>query len=338
MLANAFVLAGHVVRLITQTVADDFKSFPFEVVRQPNARQLFSLVRWCDVYFHNNLSLQTAWPLIFTHRPWIVAHHTWISRSDGSLSWQDYLKRYCIRFATCISISRAVASHIPISSVVIPNPYQDDLFYQLPGQIRDRDLVFVGRLVSDKGVDLLLEALGRLKLQGLTPTLSVVGVGPEEANLRQLAKKLGLVAQIDFAGLKQGLELAHLLRTHKILVVPSHWPEPFGIVAIEGIACGCVVVGSGNGGLKDAMGPCGVTFPNGDTQSLARLLAQLLLDPGQLETYRDHSEVHLARHRGAEVAKAYLEVLEAAVTSLIHRYGNHSNKISVYGRVGREPW
>jgi glycosyltransferase involved in cell wall biosynthesis len=179
---------------------------------------------------------------------------------------------------------------------------------------RDRDLVFVGRLVSDKGADLLLEALARLAGDGLRPLLEIVGGGPEEAALRAQARQLGIEAQVEFLGIRTGAELVHLLNAHRILVVPSRYHEPFGIVALEGIACGCVVVGSEGGGLKEAIGPCGPTFPNGDVAALAARLAELLTEPGRLEDYRRQAARHLDAHTGARTANAYRAALAAVVS------------------------
>lgn len=311
-LAHEFVSLGHEVKLITQSLATDTKCFPFEVIRQPKPHQLFNLVRWCNIFFHNNISLQAVWPLLLIRKPWSVAHHTWIARVDGSLIWQDYLKRFIIRFATCISISQAVAAHLSTPSIVIGNPYRDDLFYEMPEISRNKELVFLGRLVSDKGVDLLIAALGQLQSQGLFPQLTIIGTGSEEDSLRSLARNVGVFNQVNFVGTKTGTELVRLLNMHQIMVVPSRWLEPFGVVALEGIGCGCVVVGSEGGGLKDAIGPCGVTFPNGDLQALTQTLADLLLNPHQLATYKAQADAHLSRHKKTAVAKAYLQVFEDA--------------------------
>jgi glycosyltransferase involved in cell wall biosynthesis len=97
------------------------------------------------------------------------------------------------------------------------------------------------------------------------------------------------------------------------MVVPSLWNEPFGIVALEGIACGCVVVGSEGGGLKDAIGSCGETFPNGNVQALTNILAYLLTNPEQQAQYRKNAPTHLARHRKDNVTKAYLRIFEEAI-------------------------
>lgn len=314
ILAHDFLNQGYEVKIITQTLATDLKSFPFEVVRQPQKHQLFKLVSWCDVFFHNNISLQTFWPLFLLHKPWVIAHHTWISRTNGSLSWQDYVKYFLIRFGTSISISQAVADRLPTSSFIIGNPYDNDLFYEMPEILRDKELVFLGRLVSDKGVDLLITALGQLKkIYNLTPYLTIIGTGPEENLLLNLAKDFDVSNQVKFIGTKTGTELVQLLNGHQVMVVPSLWLEPFGIVALEGIACGCVVVGSDGGGLKEAIGACGITFSNGDIQALTQTLAKLLLNSNDLAVYRAEANLHLSQYKKTAVAKAYLRVFEDAI-------------------------
>lgn len=305
VLAREFARAGHVVKLVTQTPSIEVDDFPFEVVRRPTPLQLLGLMRWCDVYFQNNISLLLAWPLVPIRRPWVVAHHIWLSHN-----WKGRLKRWLLlRSAVGISISQAIASEFP-PSTVIPDPYDDQVFHEIPDGPRNRDLVFAGRLVSDKGAYLVLEALTDLRSQGRRLTLTIVGYGPEEAALRRLAQRLGLDDQVYFAGVQRGEDLAMLLNAHRIMIVPSIWLEPFGIVALEGIACGCIVVGSEGGGLKDAIGLCGVTFPNGDVEALTRCLVNLYDHPEHWAAFRAAAAEHLARHTPAAVASAYLRVLE----------------------------
>jgi len=313
ILAHEFVNQKHQVKVVTQVTAKDSISFPFEVIRKPNWQNLLKLTRWCDIYFQGCVNLKGIWPLLITPKPWVVTHQTWYRRLDGRVGFQDYLKRYLTQFASNISASAALAEHIQGLSTVVPNPYREEIFYERQEISRDKDLVFLGRLVSDKGVNLLLDALANLKQIGLSPSLTIIGSGPEEPNLRQQVKQLDIVEQVNFAGAKVENDLAQLLNAHKILVVPSVWEEPFGIVALEGIACGCVVVGSEAGGLKDAIGACGVTFPNGDVNALTQALFDLLTNPDKLAAYREKAESHLSRHTKAAVAKAYLEVLEKVV-------------------------
>jgi glycosyltransferase involved in cell wall biosynthesis len=283
------------------------------VTRCPTHRELHQAVLWCDVFFHNNISLAAAWPHLLLRRPWIVAHQTWISRSDRTLAWQDRLKRWLLRYARNISISQAIAASLPVESTVIGNPYDDAIFHQMPRVERSRDLIFVGRLVSDKGVDVLLQAMAMLKGEGWLARLTVVGAGPEESALRALADQLHLTDQIIFTGSKTSGEVAELLNQHRVLVVPSLWEEPFGVVALEGIACGCVVVGSAAGGLSDAIGPCGLTFPNGDAAALRDCLRTVLTDGELVARLQAVAPSHLARHAPAQVATAYLKVFAEAL-------------------------
>ncbi len=313
ILAHEFVERGHEVKLVSQVPVEDDKFFPFEVIRSPSWQKLLGLTRWCDVYFQGCISLKGIWPLLVFRKPWVVTHQNWYCRPDGSLAWQDYLKRFLTQFSTNIPISLALTEQLRSVSLVVPNPYREDIFYEMPEIYRDKELVFLGRLVSDKGADLLLEALANLKQLGVTPRLTIIGSGPEEPKLRQQVKQLNLLDQVDFVGVKVEQELAQLLNTHKILVVPSRWQEPFGIVALEGIACGCVVVGSEQGGLKDAIGPCGVTFPNEDVNALTQALFNLLTNSDKLSAYREKAELHLSRHTKAAVAKTYLQVMEKAI-------------------------
>src|SRR5262249_13134764 len=152
----------------------------------------------------------------------------------GQLTWNNRLKRALLPRVTNVAISKAIAEQIGGDSVVIGNPYDDATFRLLPNVAREQALIFVGRVVSDKGVDLLLRALKRLQNENLFPALTIVGSGPEEQSLRKLTSELALDRQVTFAGQKSGTALAEILNRHRIMVVPSRWPEPFGVVALEG--------------------------------------------------------------------------------------------------------
>ena len=317
ILAEQFAAAGHEVRLVTHAPADaatDDSRFAYPVFRRPGALKMLGLLRWCDVYFQNNISVRTLWPLLGVRRPWVPAHHTWLTRVDGSVGWQDRLKKFLLHHGTPIAVSHEVAQSLEVpGTVVIGNPYKTDLFRELPEVPRTRDLIFLARLVSDKGGDLLLDALADLKAHGFLPALTVVGDGPELPNLRRQVEALGLTRQVEFTGLLQGEELVRTINRHRVMVVPSRTPEPFGVVALEGIACGCVVVGSEGGGLSDAIGKCGLTFPNHDKQALAGAISRVLVDPLLYDALRAEAPAHLRRHEPSRVAEAYVRVFEKAL-------------------------
>jgi glycogen(starch) synthase len=310
ILADEFASAGHEVELITETAGEDPEPLGYAVTRRPSLPKVFSLLGWCDLFFQNNISLRTLLPALALGKPSIVVHHTWIRNVRGELGWNDRLKRMLLSRVTNVAISQAIADDLSQPCVINANPYRDDSFRLIAGVARNRALVFLGRLVSDKGVDLLLRALEEIRQEGHTPTLTIIGTGPEEGALKALTHELNLQEQVEFAGAKSGEELARLLNQHRIMVVPSRWAEPFGLVALEGIACGCAVIGSEEGGLKEAMGPCGITFKNGDQGSLAAALKRLLRDGALEESLRQAGPAHLSRFKAKEVARVYLELIE----------------------------
>ena len=148
-----------------------------------------------------------------------------------------------------IAVSQSVARAIGIRCKVIPNPFEKSVFHSVEEQPKTQDLVFLGRLVTSKGVKILIRSLKQLKNRGLKPHLTLIGEGPERSALEQLVRSLQLENQVCFTGAITTEKVAQLLHAHKIMVVPSIWNEGFGVVALEGIESGCVVLGSDSGGL-----------------------------------------------------------------------------------------
>jgi glycogen(starch) synthase len=313
LLADEFCRTGHEVTVVTQTpggIGDTFS-----VVRQPSAPKLFGLVKRCDIFWHNNLSVRTVWPALFLRKPVVITHQGSYSRRPSGFDLALRVKHALASRAKSVAISRFVASCFQPGPVVIPNPYDARVFtLASPATERANELIFVGRLISEKGLDILFESLGRLRQRGLEPRLMVVGTGPEERRLQQLVERLAIHDQITFVGAKRGAELAEILNRHKILVVPSRYDEPFGVVALEGIACGCVVVGSSGGGLPEAIGPCGITFPNGDAEALANALERLLAAPDERQRLAANRSQHLAQFHPATIAESYLNLFRSKLS------------------------
>ena len=325
ILATEFVKLGNDVKLITQSTYNkelqhNDKKFDFKVIRKPSFLSKLSLVSWCDVFMHNGISIRDAWPLLFIKRLWVIRHNGWIrniSSSNGiklkgiggsSRGFNVLIKHYITKFAVSISVSNAISNHLKSPSNVIPNPYRESVFRIIPEISKTRDLVFVGRLVSEKGLQTLLDALIELKNHEFLPNLTVIGQGPEEKNLKIFLNKSGIDKQVCFLGAKKGEELCRILNQHLIMIVPSLYDEPLGGVALEGIACGCVVIGSAGGGLKDTIGDCGVTFPNGDSKALAEAIKHLLMKPDKLIFYRSFSESHIKKHKPVNCANKYIDI------------------------------
>jgi glycosyltransferase involved in cell wall biosynthesis len=274
---------------------------------------MMKLIRWCDVYFQNNISLTYAYPLLLVRRPWVIAHHTWIGQYQGEQNWKARLKRLLLHYGTNATISYPVAGDLPVPSIIVGNPYSCDVFKARPEIARDRELVYLGRLVSDKGVDMVVKSMVQLRARGLHPRLTIIGSGSEETELRRLTREFELEDQVEFTGSKAPPEIALLLNAHQVLVVPSRWPEPFGIVALEGLASGCVVVASAAGGLPEVVGRCGLTFAIGDQTELTDAIERVLTRPQLRAQLMRSADLHLRQFEPATVAQKYLNVFQRAL-------------------------
>ena len=138
--------------------------------------------------------------------------------------------------------ARELGSTSPSKAIqVVPNGVSLDEIRAVPKQRRNVDLVYLGRLIDEKRVDLLVEAVHRLR-----PTLPqlrcvVIGDGPEREALERLARSLGVEAQIEFRGSLDTRESIVLLKSATALVQPSA-REGFGMSIIEAQACGTVPI------------------------------------------------------------------------------------------------
>ncbi len=313
LLAQQFVALGHQVTVATQT--PDQEKEEFVVVRQPSVGKLLELVKQHDIFWQNNLSLRTLWPVLVRPRPVVVTHQGSYCQRPSGFDGALRLKRAVAEQVTGVAISKFVAGCFDKRPAVIPNPYDAGVFgLETPLSARPGELLFVGRLVSEKGVDILFEALKKLRDRSLRPSLTIVGSGPMLEGLQKFVADSGLQGQVTFLGPQTGHELARTFNAHRILVVPSRYQEPFGVVALEGIACGCVVVGSAGGGLPEAIGPCGLTFPNANATALADTLEKLLRIPSGHERFLGEAAGHLAHFQPRVIADHYLDLFQSKLT------------------------
>lgn len=322
ILANAFVNAGHELRLATWTKDTGDKKFIFPIIRNPNPLTLLKEFKWADLIFENNPSLRLSWPSFFSGKPRVVAICTWISRGDGRTGWQDRLKFLWLRKATAvIAVSEAVRKRCWQNATVISNPYNNKLFRIIPSVEKSVDFVFLGRLVTDKGADLAIRALslliknGYTRLNGNSKTiLTIIGDGPERSRLENLAAEENIQENVQFRGSLTGDQLVKCLNMHKYIIIPSLWEEPFGNVALEGMACGCVPITSDGGGLPDAIGDAGLSFSRGNVHSFFMTIKKIIHEEALEQQLLVNARDHLAKHTMDVVGKKYLSVLEKAIS------------------------
>lgn len=314
LLANYFHRSGHNVKLVTQTTCKDLfddVNFDFEVLRNPNIATLWRTYLWCDIVFQNNIELRSLWPLVFIRRPLVIGLQTWIRSSDGRRGFTTSIKKFILHLArNVIACSDAIRIDSYKHATVIGNPYNDQVFYRNSGSKIKNSIVFLGRLVSDKGADLLLDACAHLPRSSCK--ITIIGSGPEESRLRQITYQNKLSESVSFLGSLQGIDLANILNMHEIMVVPSRWREPFGIVALEGLACGCVVVAASDGGLADAVGDAGIIFQRNNPTDLSNKLTFLINHPAQQEVLRAKALSHLSSFASNHICEKYLDILTKA--------------------------
>src|SRR5215468_7688914 len=172
ILAEEFTAAGHQVKVATQVAAEAERDHDYEIVRLPTLKSCVQLLRWSDVCLCANVSLRGLPPMMIARTPVVVSHQGTYDLPKFSILSE--FKKTVARFSHNICCSQAVQSRIPGRSVVIPNTYRSNVFKEYSDVIKDLDIVFVGRLVSDKGVSDLIEAMGELGRAGVRPRLSIV--------------------------------------------------------------------------------------------------------------------------------------------------------------------
>ena len=152
-----------------------------------------------------------------------------------------------------------------------------DLFH--PAQSRPErpfTVGYFGRLVAEKGVSLLLEAVATINGHW---RLVILGGGPERAALEAQAKHLQIAERVSFHGAVPSVEMPAQYHNIDLLALPSltrpNWKEQFGRVLVEAIASGVPVIGSSSGAIPGVIGDAGLIVPEGDTAALAAAIEKL---------------------------------------------------------------
>jgi glycosyltransferase involved in cell wall biosynthesis len=181
---------------------------------------------------------------------------------------------------------------------------------------REDWLLYAGRLSAEKGVDRLLEACALLAHDW---RLKIAGEGSEQEKLQRLAERLGLARRIDWLGHLSYAELCVLYRRCRLLVVPSVWDEPFGLVGLEAMAHAMPVVACDVGGTSEWLqdGQVGTLVEPDHPRSLADALDTLLRDPVRADTLGENGRRAVAeRFSPQRIAAEFLAYLNrVAATS-----------------------
>jgi glycosyltransferase involved in cell wall biosynthesis len=246
-------------------------------------------------------------------------------------TWQNLLRRYPFPFSWMEQYNYRHSAHAIAGNqdgvgvlrakgyrgavAVIPQFGVDTEVYRPPsGESRQPrhpfHIGYVGRLVEEKGVDLLLRAVAHLAGEW---RLSILGEGPHRAQLIRLAGELKLGDSVTFESPLPTANMPGHYQGLDTLVLPSrarpHWKEQFGRVLIEAMASGVPVVGADSGEIPHVVGDAGLLFPENNVEALRTRLRDLMTDQ-QLRRSLAHRgrERVLLHYTQKAIAKATLDV------------------------------
>jgi glycosyltransferase involved in cell wall biosynthesis len=224
------------------------------------------------------------------HTPVLYAHNS-LLRSYTHTEAGRTLERAAAIVCVSAALAQQTADHLPPSLHdrlrVVPNGVDTVRFRPRADPQRGERLrvLFVGRMIPDKGADVLLDAVLRLARPDLDLTLVGsqnfdAGAGPSayQRDLTRRATALG--DRVHLHPFTPRSRIAALFRAADVLVVPSRWAEPFALTVLEGMASGVPVVASAIGGIPEAMGGAGIPVPPDDPAVLATVLDALATDEG----------------------------------------------------------
>lgn len=210
------------------------------------------------------------------HVEWWLAYESW-----RVIACSEYMREEISEYFEC-----------PRDKIdVVPNGVETTRFDQLAGQdltrfrhmyaLPSEQIVFsVGRVVYEKGLQVLVRAMPHILAEQPSAKVVVAGKGPELETLRSLAWSLDVGAKILFTGFISDEDRDRLFKIADCAVFPSLY-EPFGIVALEAMAARCPVVVTEVGGLKDVVqhAETGITVYPDDPESLAWGILHTLKNP-----------------------------------------------------------
>ena len=243
-------------------------------------------------------------------------HGTDVRLAMGNGLARTLLRRILSHSSAVTTVSSWLAGQVKVMvpaavPIVSPMPVATHLF--TPGGSRHaRRLLFVGRLNTQKGIALLLEAVAAMRQPA---ELDVIGDGPDRSALLQQAQALGIAARVHWHGALPQPRLLDFYRAATALVVPSR-EEGFGLVAVEAQLCETPVVAFASGGLPDTIeqGVTGWLVPPDDAPALALTLDTVVSSVDRHQIGRAGRQSALARFAPESVARRYRRLYDSVLS------------------------
>lgn len=240
-------------RSIPEALAFSAKLFP-KLIKENFDLIDVSVFPYFSCFTVKKVSYLKNTPVVYTwHEVWDDYWYEYLGRAGF---FGKVIERAVARISeNCIAVSeftktRLEALGVPGEKIaVVPNGIDFKRISRIKPEERSfagseervYDLIFAGRLIKEKNVDILIKATALLKNDFPGIKCCIIGNGPEKESLEKLAQKLGLQENLEFAGFQEYDALIGKLKASKVLVLPSS-REGFGMIVIEAFACGVPVV------------------------------------------------------------------------------------------------
>ena len=242
--------------------------------------KLFKLARNSDIIIFSQFSLY-YFPIIYLlRRKYLVIHHTSEKIYGDKVHFIEKCKIFICKNSKNVFVSRSLKDIINLPGQVIHNATVWGWQKNYWEGDRDTDVLFVGRLVPGKGVDVLIDSIkiARDKSTTYPMVIHIIGDGDQLKHLQRKSNELKLNDVITFLGSQDAKTIRQAMLKSKVVVVPSQFHEPFGLVAIEALMAGCIPVVSDVGGIFEACRGHAFKFNAHSSQQLADLLESTLDD------------------------------------------------------------
>lgn len=234
-----------------------------------------------------------------------TSHGTDLNGLQGG--WFTRIKRFTIRWSDAFTVVSAAMQRKAQSLgadmhkvSVIPMGVEARMIFTPDTKVHrsDHQMLFVGRLDKQKGVQMLLLVLPDVLVKYPDCTLTIIGDGPQRQQLQEQVDRLGLAGSVVFAGAVPNAELPHHFRKAAVTVFPSMGAEGLGLVCAEALACECPVVASDLPAVQEVVqhGVSGLIFRQGDCKDLTSKLLLMLSDPAKRGAMGAAGRAHVLTH------------------------------------------
>ncbi|MEV6669641.1 glycosyltransferase family 4 protein [Streptomyces sp. NPDC051162] len=265
-----------------------------------------------------SLGLLTCWA---AQGPIVATFHTSNPRSRAMIAaypiLQPALEKISARIAVSEYARRTLVEHLGGDAVVIPNGVDVDFFARATpkeewqGTAEAPTIGFVGRIDEPrKGLPVLMRALPKILAECPGTRLLVAGRGDEEEAVASLPREMR--DRVEFLGMVSDEDKARLLRSVDVYVAPNTGGESFGIILVEAMSAGAVVLASDLDAFAQVLdqGSAGELFANEDADALAAAAVRLLGDPARRAGLSERGSKHVRRFDWSRVGADILAVYE----------------------------